>query len=307
MAVTVGHLLLISAQVTTERGVPMLEAATFGAFAEVQRGTTSAIASVRETWRDYVAVQDIRRDNERLRAEMASLRVELQEQRAEAQQTRTLQTLLELRSQTSVRTTAANVIAAAASPDFRTVTIDKGTRDGLRQDLAIISPEGVVGRLILPSARASKVQLLIDRNAAAGALVERSRAQGIVVGTGTDRLRLDYVPSSADVRVGDRVVTSGIEGIYPAAEHEGEYPKGFVIGQIESVGNGPTGRTIIVRPAVGFSALESVLVVLPPSDAPAETTAGPATPAVPGASPLASGPASGAAQGPAMAAGQRSP
>jgi rod shape-determining protein MreC len=264
MAVTVGHIILISAQVTTRRGVPMLEALTFGTFAEVQRGATSAIEAVQGTWRDYLAVQDIRRDNERLREEMARLQIDLQQQRAEAQQTRSLQELLDLRSRIQVPTAAASVIAAGASPDFRTVTIDKGTRDGLRGDLAVISPSGVVGRIILPSGRASKVQLLIDRNAAAGALVERSRAQGIVIGTGTDRLRLDYVPSSADIQVGDRVVTSGIEGIYPAAESEGSYPKGFVIGHIESIGSGVSGRTVVVRPAVEFSSLETVLVVLPP-------------------------------------------
>ena len=106
------------------------------------------------------------------------------------------------------------------------MTIDKGTSDGLRPDMAVIAPAGVVGRVIMPTRRASKVQLLIDRNAAAGALVERSRAQGVVVGTGTDRLRMDYVSGTADIKVGDRVVTSGIDGIYP---------KGFVIGQIESI------------------------------------------------------------------------
>ena len=284
MAVTVGHIILISAQVTTRRGVPMLEAVTFGAFAEVQRGATSAIAGVQDTWRNYLAVQDIRRDNERLRAEMARLQVDLQQQRAEAQQTRSLQDLLDLRSGLDVPTLAASIIAAGASPDFRTATIDKGTRDGLRADLAVISPAGVVGRIILPSGRASKVQLLIDRNAAAGALVERSRAQGIVVGTGTERLRLDYVPSSADVKVGDRVVTSGIEGIYPAAESAGSYPKGFVIGHIESIGSSASGRTIVVRPSVEFSSLETVLVVLPAKASAAGETGADDVPPAPGQS-----------------------
>ena len=81
--------------------------------------------------------------------------------------------------------------------------------------MAVIAPAGVVGRVVVPSARAAKVQLLIDRNAAAGALVERSRAQGVVVGSGDDRLRMEYVSEVADVVVGDVVVTSGIDGIYP--------------------------------------------------------------------------------------------
>jgi rod shape-determining protein MreC len=79
------------------------------------------------------------------------------------------------------------------------VTIDKGSRDGVDTDMAIIAPAGVVGRVVLPSPRAAKVQLLIDGNAAAGALLERSRAQGVVMGTGTERLRMEYVPATADV------------------------------------------------------------------------------------------------------------
>jgi hypothetical protein len=121
--------------------------------------------------------------------------------------------------------------------------------------MAVISPAGVVGRIILPTSRAAKVQLLIDRDAAAGAVAERSRAQGVVVGTGTS-LRLDHVPGTADIKIGDRVVTSGIEGIYP---------KGFEIGQIESIDR-RSGEfsAVIIRPAVEFSSLEAVLVVLTP-------------------------------------------
>ena len=104
------------------------------------------------------------------------------------------------------------MIAAAPTPDFRTVTIGKGRSSGLRPDMAVLAPAGVVGRVIVPSARTAKVQLLVDRNAAAGALVERSRAQGVVTGAGNDQLRLEYLSGSADVQVGDKLVTSGIDG-----------------------------------------------------------------------------------------------
>ena len=113
----------------------------------------------------------------------------LQQERAEAQRTDNLRQLLELRERAQLDTTAAEVIAGAASPEFRTVTIDKGSSDGLATDMAVISPAGVVGRVILPSRRASKVQLLIDRNAAAGALIERTRVQGVVVGVGDGMLQ----------------------------------------------------------------------------------------------------------------------
>ena len=258
IGLTVGHIVLISAQVNTERGVPILEAVTFGVFAEVQRAASTAIGGMQASWGDYVALQEVRRENDRLRTDVAQLQVRLQQERALAQRARTLESLLELRSDAELSTVAAAVIAGGASPDFRTITIDKGTADGLRADMAVIAPAGVVGRVITPTARAAKVQLLIDRNAAAGALVERSRAQGVAVGTG-GALRLDYVSATADVQAGDTVVTSGIDGIYP---------KGFVVGQIESVerGQGVFG-TIAVRPAVDFSSLEAVLIVLAPSAA----------------------------------------
>ena len=256
IAVTIGHIILISAQVNTNRGIPILEAVTFGVFAEVQRATSSAIGGMQTSWTDYVALQEVRVENEQLRKEIAQIRVGLQQERALAQRSRTLEQLLDLRTQAlDLTTVAANVIAGGASPDFRTMTVDKGTADGLRPDMAVIAPDGVVGRVITPSARAAKVQLLIDRNAAAGALVERSRAQGVAEGTGGD-LRLNYVSGTADIQVGDTVVTSGIDGIYP---------KGFVIGQIQSIQRAAGGfDTIVLQPAVDFSSIETVLVVTTP-------------------------------------------
>src|SRR4029453_18736691 len=117
----------------------------------------------------------------------------------------------------------------------------------------VIAPTGVIGRVVTPTAHASKVQLLIDRNAAAAALIERSRAQGVVVGAGEPLLRLSYVSDIADVKVGDVVVTSGLEGIYP---------KGYVIGKVERVNRG--NKDIRVRPSVDFNRLEEVLVVISP-------------------------------------------
>ncbi len=260
LAVIVGHLILISAQVNTRRGVPMLEAVTFGVFAEVQRGSSSLIDKTQDSWQNYLALQQVRVENERLKLEVARLQVGLQRERAVAEQSRTLQQLLDFRSSVAFATTGATVIAGGASPDFRTMTIDKGTGEGLRPDMAVIAPAGVVGRVIMPATRASKVQLLIDRNAAAGALVERSRAQGVVEGTGAEVLRMNYVSGVADVKVGDQVVTSGIEGIYP---------KGFVIGQIESIERGAGEfSAIVIRPSVDFASLEAVLIVLTPPVAP---------------------------------------
>src|SRR6185295_1284794 len=132
MAVVVGHILLISTQISTRRGVPVIEALTFGAFAEVQRATTGGLGSVRDVWQNYFALQQTRQENQQLRTEVAQLRVGLQQERALAEQSRTLQQLLDMKMETPLKTTAAYVIAGGASPDFRTVTIDKGSSGGLK-------------------------------------------------------------------------------------------------------------------------------------------------------------------------------
>jgi rod shape-determining protein MreC len=256
------HVALISAQVNTASGLPVLQVVTFGSFSELQRGTMALIGGVRGMWSGYVALQQVQEENNALRQEMQTLQVKLQQERAEAQRTDNLRQLLELRERANLDTVAAEVIAGAASPDFKTVTIDKGSSESLDTDMAVISPAGVVGRVILPSRRASKVQLLIDRNAAAGALIERTRVQGVVVGIGDGMMRMQYVPGTSDVKIGDLVVTSGIDGIFP---------KGFVIGTIDQADRGAGAyHEIVIRPAVDFSRLEEVLVVRTP---PASRTA----------------------------------
>ena len=250
------HVALISAQVNTASGLPVLQVVTFGSFSELQRGTMSLIDGVRGIWTGYIALQQVQQENTALKQELQTVQVRLQQERAEAQRTDNLRQLLELRERANLDTVAAEVIAGAASPDFKTITIDKGSSDSLETDMAVISPAGVVGRIILPSRRASKVQLLIDRNAAAGALIERTRVQGVVVGTGDGLLHMQYVPGTADVKTGDLVVTSGIDGIFP---------KGFVIGTIDHADRGAGAyHEIVIRPAVDFSRLEEVLIVRTP-------------------------------------------
>ena len=259
LGVMLGHILLISAQINSRSGVPVLEAVAFGVFAEVQRGISAGFSSVRSVWSGYAGLRHVKSENDALTRQLEVAQVALQQQRALADRTRNLERLLGLRDRSNLNTVAADIIAGGATPDFRTLTIDKGTRNGVRADMSVIAPAGVVGRVVMPGTRAAKVQLLIDRNAAAGALVERSRAQGVITGGGDDRLRLDYVSEVADVMVGDLVVTSGIDGIYP---------KGYVIGQVESVEkSGGAYKKITVKPAVDFTSLEEVLVVLTPTPA----------------------------------------
>ena len=140
-----------------------------------------------------------------------------------------------------------------------TVTVNRGTADGVEADMAVIAPKGVVGRVIGPVAsHAARVQLIVDRNAAVGAVSERTRAGGMVVGVdGDPPLAMELVSNLADVAVGDVIVSSGVDGIYP---------RGFNIGKVEKSERGPSlHRLIAVRPAVDFSSLEDVLIVLVPA------------------------------------------
>lgn len=270
LGVTLAQIILISAQVQSKSGVPVLEALTFGVLAEVQRAGSAGVSFVQGTWSSYIGLREVRRDNEQLRKELADARLMAQEQRAASDRARGLEELLRLREEVKLSTIAARVIAGGAVQNFRTLTIDKGSRDGVAKDMAVIAPAGVVGRVILAGPGAAKVQLLIDGNAGAGALIERSRAQAVAVGVGDrwlrlgddrvqlqdDRLRLQYVPDSSDIVVGDVVVTSGIEGIFP---------KGFLIGRVDAVQKSGAGyKQITVRPAVDFSRIEQVLIVTTP-------------------------------------------
>lgn len=256
-AVMVGHILLISAQVNSRSGVPLLQAAMVTALTETQRVVWGGVGGVHAAWNRYVALQGVHEENVRLEREAADLRVQLQQERTVARGSEQLRTLLDLRQRVPWQTIGAEVIAGSASPNFRAITIDKGREAGVHGDMPVITPAGIVGRVVLPSTHAATVQLIIDSNAAAAGVVERSRAQGIALGNGDGTLRFEYISAIADIQRGDLVVTAGMDGVYP---------KGLVLGYVDRVErDGRAGRTVTVRPAVDFSSLESVLVMLAPT------------------------------------------
>jgi rod shape-determining protein MreC len=278
LRIRVGHLflivvlvqvLLISWQVQTSTGARWLNAGVFGALSYVELGASRVFGSIRGVWDGYFWLRGTHQENERLKQQLADRELSLQQQQALARRGAELEELLELRQSSSLKTMAATVIAADATGAFQSVTIDRGSSDGLRANMAVISPRGVVGRIVdqPPSINAAKVQLLIDRSAGAGALVERSNAGGVVVGQeGDPPLRMDFVSNLADVKVGDRVVSSGLDGIFP---------RGFAIGYVEKVSNGAKlYKDIQIRPVVDFAALQSVLVVLEPPPRPTGTRGG---------------------------------
>jgi rod shape-determining protein MreC len=256
--VMMAQILLVSAQVQTRSGTRVLQAVAFEVFSRVQHGTASVVRGTRGLWSGYVALRGVRAENEELKRRVAALEVQLQQEHAQAARAGELQRAMALREQAAFPTLAAEVIAGNPDPVMRTVTIDKGSADGVLADMAVVAPGGIVGRVIGPVGRsAARVQLLIDRNAALGAVTERAHAGGVVVGVdGNAPLRMEMVSNLSDVKAGDAVVASGVDGIYP---------KGYLIGQVEHAARaGGLNQTITVRPAVDFSGLDVVLVVLVP-------------------------------------------
>jgi rod shape-determining protein MreC len=254
----IAQVLLVSAQVQSKSGVRVLELVTFEMFSRVERATAAVVNGVTDVWSNYAALRGARDENQRLRQQVSALDIQLQQQRSLASRSEKLQALLGLKTSANVPTLAAEVIGGNPNPGVRTITIDRGTADGVTADMGVIAPAGLVGRVIGPVVRhAARVQLIIDRNAAAGAIAERSRAGGMILGSDDDPpLRMDLVPNLADIKEGDRIVSSGVDGIYP---------KGFMIGTVETVERrGGLYLSIAVRPAVQFGSLEEVLVVMVP-------------------------------------------
>jgi rod shape-determining protein MreC len=250
-----GHVLLISAQVQSQSGLPVLETAAFGVFARIQGLLAGGADAGRSVWSNYFALRGAARENQALRERLLQLEWEVQEQRALANQAKALEEALGLKQLQRGPTLAARVIAGNPSPDVMTVTIDRGAADGLAPDLAVIGPAGVVGRVIGPMApRAARVQLLVDRNAGVAVTFETSGAGGMVFG-GAEALplRAELFPINVDIQPGERIETSGQDGIYPA---------GFLVGTVARVSGAGAERQVVVRPAVDFSHLDVVLVVL---------------------------------------------
>jgi len=255
--ISLGHVLLISAQVQSTAGRSVLHTAGFEVLAHIQEAAGVVGRSTGGLWSRYVALVGASRENEALRLRVLELEAEVQQQRARAAEASALEGLLGLRDRMALDTVAARVVAASPSPERLHVLIDRGRRDGVGPDMAVFGTGGVIGRVVgQPAARAAQVELLIAHDAGAGAVLEDSGAGGIVMGaSGEAPLRLEFVPDTVPVAIGERVLTSGQDGIYPP---------GLVIGTVVDVRAGDLMREVDVRPAVDFSHLDHVLVVLTP-------------------------------------------
>jgi rod shape-determining protein MreC len=203
---------------------------------------------------DYFDLVGVQRENTRLRAELAreeTQRARLAELEAENLH---LSDMLELKQALALRSSAANVIGADASGLARTLVVEGGSNQGFEAGMAVLSTEGVVGRVIAVGPSSARVLLINDHNSALDAFDQRSRVRGIVAGVVDDGLVMKYVDRSEDVKSGDTIVTSGLDGIFP---------RGLLVGEVTSVVREGPGLflTVNVAPAADFRRLEQVLVM----------------------------------------------
>jgi len=267
-ALVIGHLVVISRQVDGGGGASLLERSVFTVLSPFQRAVGFSVRVVREAWAGYVDLRRTHAENQRLQERVQSLETLLEQHQHQAAESGRLRELLELRKTLPLETVPAEVIARDGLPWSYAITIDKGTHDEVNLNAAVISSRGVVGRVIRCGPTAARVQLLVDRDSRVGVLIERSRVSGVASGetgsaeSGTTELLMKYVPGVADVVVGDLVVTSGLDRIFP---------KGLVVGSIRAAGR-PAGlfrERILITPSARFDELEEVMVVTGTKSAPA--------------------------------------
>jgi rod shape-determining protein MreC len=263
------HLIVISRQVDAGGGVSLFEKTVLAVLHPFQVAVAGSVGGVSSLWSDWIDLRSVRAENRRLRASVAALDAQLQDHQRALLEAQRLRALLDLRDQVQQPALAARVVARAGLPWFRTLVIDKGSESGVALNAPVVSTSGVVGRVIAVALGASKVQTLLDQHAGVGVLVERSRVGGIVSGqlgsadAAAPLLTLKYVPARADVVVGDQVLTSGLDRVFP---------KGLRVGQIGLVQPGSgLFQEILVTPATAFERIEEVLVLPAVADVPLAT------------------------------------
>ncbi len=223
--------------------------------APFQELVTRTVRFSRDIWEHYYFLVSVSQENLQLKRSLSEAIEKSNRLRESELANDRLRGLLNFQTTTANRVMAAEVIGKDPSTWFKTIIIDKGESDGLKKGLPVVIAQGIAGQIVDTADHYSKVMLIIDRNSAVDALVQRSRARGIIKGTSADQCRFDYVLQKHDVQIGDSVVTSGFDGVYP---------KGLRLGWVSEVvkHEAEIFQEITVTPYVDFEKLEEVLVVL---------------------------------------------
>ena len=209
--------------------------------------------STGNVWHNYFYLRGVRVENRQLKEQIEHMRLEQVRLSQDADQARRLQALLAFKEQFISQTMAAQVIGSSGSEQSRSVYIDKGEKDGIKPDMAVITAEGVVGKVLHVYGSTALVLLISDQSSGVGAILEKSRLQGILRGTSAGEVTLEKIMGDENVPPGERVLTSGGDRIFP---------KGLAIGTVTRVSPGSEGfLNIRLKPAADLSKLEEVLVV----------------------------------------------
>jgi rod shape-determining protein MreC len=225
-----------------------------GAITPFERVLVWAENSTGNVWHNYFYLRGVRAENRQLRDEIEQMRLQQVRLSEDAAQARRLQTLLAFKEQFISRTVAAQVIGSSGSDLSRIVYIDKGENAGIRRDMAVMTADGIVGKVLLVYPSVSQVLLINDQSSGVGALLEKTRLQAVLRGTANGEVVLERVMGDEQVPVGENVLTSGGDQIFP---------KGLRIGTVTQVGSGKDlFLNVKIKPAANLSKLEEVLVLV---------------------------------------------
>jgi len=224
-----------------------------GAVTPLEKALGWVQTSTGNVWHNYFYLRGVRAENRELKQEIERMRLEQARITQDADQARRLQALLAFKEQFISQTMAAQVIGSSGSEQSRSVYIDKGEHDGIKTDMAVITKDGVVGKVLRVFRSTALVLLIDDQSSGVGAILDKTRLQGILRGTPAGEVVLEKVMSDENVPVGENVLTSGGDGIFP---------KGLPVGKVTKVVPGSDlFLNIRVRPAADLNRLEEVLVV----------------------------------------------
>jgi rod shape-determining protein MreC len=250
------QVLLLAVQIRRGQQVRLIRVWAIESVSPLGRGAAWSVDGVRGLWNNYVALRHLREDDDQLRTEVAALQMRNAQLESRAAEADRLAGLLGFRdAHVEVQMMAARVIGASPDPSSHLVFISRGSRDGVRRDMGVITPEGVVGKVFAVYPDTSQVLLLTDKESGVGALLGDSRAQGPVRGSGEPLLALEYISNDTKVEPGERILTSGQDRIFPK-----DLPVGTVT-QVQPDRHTPFLK-ISVKPAARLDGLEEVLVLL---------------------------------------------
>jgi rod shape-determining protein MreC len=252
--VLIGQLLMLAVQIKRDSRGRLIRVWAVGAVSPFERGGAWGFGRIAGVWNHYFALQSTARENEALRIENDSLKLAISQMRSKAAETERLSVLLNFReSHSKVPMLNARVIGASAGTASQMVEIDRGERDGLQRNLAVITPDGAVGKVIEVYRDTAQVLLLTDKEGGVGAMLVESGIQGPVGGNGEPLLTMKYVATDDTVNVGEKVVTSGMDKIFP---------RYIPVGTVQEVKAGNPFKQIWLKPAAKLERLEVVIVLL---------------------------------------------